>query len=155
LRESIRISLASEEEFKATRAERKGDIFEALTHQWNAIIYSSPEYTQTFSPSNYKDTDGLFSPFAYLILGEIIKTNDTNVIGKNRVEAIKRGYYAYLLEKSGSVAESEAEWKIAAELMGHNDIDKMKSTTRYLIKNRDESIMIEAENAVLGIEKNK
>ncbi len=143
---AVRVSLAGEENFRATREERNGNIEKALTHQRNAVTFSSPEYIATFD--KYCD-ENLFSPFAYLLLDKVVASSGFD---NARNEALYRSSYAYLLEKNGAREAAEKEWKNAARLMGHNDIDKVKSMTEYLMKMRDEPSFIKAENTVLGVE---
>jgi len=140
----IRVSLAVEENLKARRLERKGDILGALAHQKNAVLFYSKKHINALTPSE----NGIDSMFAYLILGEIYPSD----VGENNVEALERARLAYLLEKSGAVREAQLEWKAAAQLMGHNNVERVKSIIEYLKKNSDEDLMIEVENTYLGKE---
>ena len=130
-RDNLRVYLSTEEGFRATREERKGNLDSAIYHQRNKIRFSSPEYTETFSfPLDGEDeVNFLLKPLQYFVLGKIIQESDPFGRGSELGESIERGRLAYLYEKKGLAEAALREWQKAAKIAGNDDIDKIKQTT--------------------------
>tara|TARA_Y100000589_G_C26606463_1_gene408444 strand:+ start:263 stop:487 length:225 start_codon:yes stop_codon:yes gene_type:complete len=71
------------------------------------------------------------------------------VEAKKYSEGMDRGYLAYLLEKRGLQEQAEEEWKVAANLSGHADVERIKNLTHKIVESQDLEILIQAEKAVL------
>ncbi len=57
---------------------------------------------------------------------------DPSKIGQAKIEGINRGKLAIILEALGRKNEAEEQYQIAANLMGIDDIQRVKETVRYI-----------------------
>jgi hypothetical protein len=147
----VQRQFAIEQELRATRAERRGDTLAALHHQWNAVDAQSDDWLHQFA--TWK-TPGPWFPFQVYILDRIVPSGEAGQRGRQLANGIARGERARLLEVNRYADRAEAEWRIAAEMMGRYDVQRLRRFIASLQAQRASASELQsgAEDAVLGRE---
>jgi len=139
--EVFRSSIIAEQTRLAAQAYEKGDRYSELVHRSNIVTFSQMGNLDTIE--DMKGTWAFSFPFTSLILERIGAGSEK---GKKMVYAIDLGRLAEAMENVGLTGEAIPLWKESAKLMGHNDVDRVKSSVSGLHKIESESLLQEPKN---------
>lgn len=156
-RETIRINLKTEQEFLASRAIRQGDKMRALVHRWNVVDADSKDGFRVFRKEQNKDIDSsFFFPFHMLVLNALIHPKEgMQEKGPRIIEGVSRGRLALALESIGARQEANKQWEMAQMLTNKKSIEDIRKLILSLREQEDTDIHHQAEEAVLGDDRNK
>jgi len=112
---ALQENYAIEQELRSSRAERDGNLVEALHHQRNVVYAQSPDW---LAVSRHGETPPPWFPVQLFVLDRISAAETPS--GAERVRAVQRAQLARLLEMNGYSAEAAAEWNASAALLGLN-----------------------------------
>ena len=143
----LQTQFATEQHFRATRAERQTDFLAALHHQWNSVEAQSPDWLHEFT--NWEAPRPWFA-FELAILGKIMTAADPEHKGAQIGQGIARGHLARLLEANGYKAKGAEQWELATKLVRLKHPEKIREFIGRLRAQQDLEIHQRAEQAVLG-----
>jgi len=156
-RETIRIDLEIEQKFLAGRAARQGDELRALVHRWNVVDAEARDGFRVFRKEQNKDIDSsFFFPFHMLVLNALIHPKEgMQEKGPRIIEGVSRGRLALALESIGARQEANKQWEMAQMLTNKKSIEDIRKLILSLREQEDTDIHHQAEEAVLGDDRNK
>jgi len=140
--ELIQTHFQIEQELRASRAERSGDLLAALHHRWNSVEAHSGSWMNAIE--NW-DVPAPWYPVQFHILKSIRGGDEGRRIG----EGIDRGHLAWLLEANGFSERAAHEWKRSAELTPGRSVADQKKLIQVLRESFDTELRKAAEVAVL------
>jgi hypothetical protein len=150
----VQLRFAIEQEARATRAERRGDLLEALHRRWNVVDAESGRgWLHEF------DT---WKPPVFLVPSEFanlleVYEGDPNAecpvtdvsCGRNASLAIAHGQLARLLEMF-EPARAADQWKTATTVAGYPDEARTKKLIGFMQEHDANKFQVQLEDAVLG-----
>jgi hypothetical protein len=142
----VQTEFATEQEFRAARAEREGDLLAALHHRWNVVEAGSPDWLRMFQTW---EAPAPWFAAQFSMLGRMFEGADPSGRGERVVHAIARGQLARLLEANGHVERAAHEWGAAAQL-SQRDEQRMRELVASLHGQETSGTAVRAEDAVLG-----
>lgn len=147
----VQRQFAVEQEFRASRAERQGDTLAALHHQWNVVDAQSDDWLHRFATW---ETPPPWFPFHVYVLGRIMPSGEAAERERQLANGISHGERARLLEVNRHAKRAKAEWRIAAEMTGRYDVQRLRRFIASLQAQRASAseLQRDAEDAVLGRE---
>ena len=126
----VKLNFEIQQEATAYHFMKAGDYQRALVHYKNLADSQSEKNIYAFQSEH---SQWAFSfPFAAVVLKEIGKSLDPEGKGRRAIEGITRGNLASVMAKLNMQKESEEQYRIAAELVGHKDVVRIKETVSYL-----------------------
>jgi hypothetical protein len=145
---TVQVRFALEQEYRASRAERQGDLLAAWHHQRNVVEAQSDAWLHS-APAW-----GRLGPWFALDLAMLRRIQQaTSREGRQRVEADVRGHLAWLLEAAGQPEQAAAEWERAAHLARSGSVSQLRERIAYLRAQRAAStVHRQAEAVILGPE---
>src|SRR5712691_9848090 len=145
--EMVQTRFAIEQEFRATRAERQGDLLAALHYQWNAVEARSPDWLHEFTM--WKAPAPWFA-VEFTILDKVMRDADPKGKGRQVAQGIALGHLARLLAANGYKPRAVEQWQRATDLTGQSNSEKMRELIVSLRAQQDSELHRQAEQAVLG-----
>ena len=142
-RHVVQLNFAIEQEFRATRAERLGDMLAALHHQRNSVEAESEEWLHLFG--HWEPVQPWF-PLVLLAM-EGIAVTDGEYAGV--AEALQRGQLARLLDLNGYAERAAEEWRRAGELWPRS-LEHLRKSVAGTRADMEAEWRVQAEIAVLG-----
>jgi len=142
----IQTQFGIEQEFRAARAERQGDLLAALHHQWNVVEARSSDWLHEFA--NW-ETPAPWFAFYFAILDKIMRGADPEGKGRQVDQGLARGHLARLFDGNGYKPRAAEQWQLAAEL-GRMDTEKMHKLIATLRAQQDSELHRQAEQTILG-----
>ena len=143
----VQMQFAIEQELRASRAERRGDLLAALHHRWNVVEAKSSAWMRQFETW---ERPAPWFPFQFLTLRKIYEQADPEGKGHEALEGIARGELARLLEVNGQPERAAHQWSAAAQLARQPDLRRMRELIASLHEQEATPAQLEAEEAVLG-----
>ncbi|MGZ3524233.1 MAG: hypothetical protein ACXU9L_05525 [Thermodesulfobacteriota bacterium] len=145
--EVFRSNIIAEQMRLAAQAHEKGDKYSELVHRSNIVTFS--QIGDLDPMENMKGTWSFSFPFTSLVLERIGAGSDKGEKlnkGKRIAYAIDLGRLAEAMENLGLNSEAIPLWKESAKLMGHNDVEKVRSFVSGLHKIESESFSQKNKN---------
>ncbi len=121
-----------EQEALALRAQQRGDIEDAVHRYLNVVDATSATGLETFDPDRIYWTFSF--PFQAVALKKISSYSDPSGIGRSRTEGVNRAKLGLFLEKVEQKEAALKQYKIAAQLLGYDDIEKVRANAIEFIK---------------------
>ncbi len=144
----VQVNFAIEQEARATRAERRGDLLEALHRRWNVVDAKSREgWLRDFE--TWKPPSLLF-PLYFATLRKMWEAGDPSGRGSDRLRGIAHGQLAHMLEVNGQPDRAAPEWKTATALNGYPDEARTRKLIELVRKTEANKFQVQLEDAVLG-----
>jgi hypothetical protein len=143
----VQTQFAVEQEFRAVRAERQGDLLGALHAQWSTVEARSAEWLHT----NFETPPPWFA-FAFITLERIERSTDPEGKGRRADQGLARGHLAYLLDANGYKTRAAEQWQVAAKLAGVKDSEKIQKLIATLRAQQDSELHRQVEQQFLGPE---
>jgi hypothetical protein len=144
--ELIQTHFRIEQEFRASRAERGGNLLAALHYRWNSVDAHSRSWMNAIQSW---EVPGPWYPVQLHILRSIRGDAKRYEKGVRIAEAIGRGHLAWLLDANGFAERAAQEWERSAELTGRS-VAHQKELIHLLRESFDTDAHKAAEVAVLG-----
>lgn len=139
----LQVNYAVEQELRSSRAEREGNLIEALHHQRNVVHAQSPEW---LAFSHHWETPPPWFPVHVFVLDRISAAAPP--LGAERVNGAQRAQLARLLEMNGYSAEAEVQWNASAAILGF-EVGEIQRLAREVSAVRQSDGGRDAERAVL------
>lgn len=143
--ELIQMHFGIEQEFRASRAERNGDLLAALHYRWNSVEAHSRSWMNAIQGW---ETPAPWYPVQFRILRSLLGHNRHGK-GQRLNEAIDRGHLAWLLDANGFSERAADEWARSAQLAGGRSVADQKKLIHLLRESFDTEACKAAEVAVL------
>jgi hypothetical protein len=143
----VQTQFAVEQEQRAVRAERQGDLLAALHHRWNVVDARSAGWLHQFE--TWEPPAPWFA-FQFLMLEKLAESADPQGEGHRVDEGIARGQLGRLLEANGRPERGAREWTTAAELATRSDPKEARELVASLHEKEASPLHLQAEEAVLG-----
>jgi hypothetical protein len=152
-RELLRINLATDEKFLASRASRQNNKLEAALHRWNVVKLDSGEGFQSLTRDRDKEQDVFMLPFA--LLGyRYIDSYYKNHPGAKWLQGVNHGLLAAALDDIGEHDEALKQWEQSSRILKKQSTEDTRKLISSLLEQEKSDLYIQAEKKVLE-EKNQ